>query len=107
MDLRDIFKNDLSEISEAVGTRCMIRGRHGNATIHAIVSDYSITNANIPFTDGNAVSASCQFDGDKVPFAIVIGDKVEADGIRYRVSNVTRTHGDCSVTLALTVEGQR
>lgn len=107
MDLRDLFKKDLAEVTKEVGSNITIRGKNGSTTLMAIVSDYNITSSGYAFVEGQEVNATCQFDGDKVNFSLVVGDKVIADGVTYRVSTVTRTKGDSSVTLALVVEGKR
>lgn len=107
MNLQDLFKRDLTEITKEVGSNIIIRGKNGSTSLMAIVSDYNITSSGYAFVEGQEVNATCQFDGDKVAFTIVVGDKVIADGVTYRVSTITRTKGDSSVTLALVVEGKR
>lgn len=107
MDLRDLFKRDLTEITKEVGSNITIQGKNGSTSLSAIVSDYNIASSGYAFVEGQEVNATCQFDGDKVPFSLVVGDKVIADGVTYRVSTITRTKGDSSVTLSLIVEGKR
>lgn len=107
MSLKDLLKRDLAEISKEVGSRCTIKGRNGTASFIAVVSDASHSNAGYVFAEGQAVNATCQFNGEDVKFEIVIGDKFIADDVQYRISTITRTIEDSALTLSLVVEGKR
>lgn len=107
MNLRALFKRDMSEVLGEVGTPCTVSYKGRMARINAVLNDANLTNGNYTFVEGEAVNCTAQFDGDVLPFEIGIGAHLVSEGIAYRVSGITRTAGDSSITLSLVVEGKR
>lgn len=107
MDLQKLFERDLEAITEEAGTFCTINGKNGIARILAVFSDASKVKGSYGFAEANTIGASCQFNGNNVPFNIVVGDIVTNEyGISYRVASIVTTAGDSSITLGLAVDGR-
>lgn len=107
MNLRALFKKDLGEVITEIGSRCQIAYKGNRAVVNAVISDAQFTNGGYTFIEGESVSFTAQLDGDKIPFKIGIGATLTTEGRTYRVTSITRTEGDSSITLALTLEGKQ
>lgn len=107
MNFSEMFKRDMASIATEVGQKCLLRGRNITASFDAVVSDQQTQSGGYLLVDGKEVQATAQFDAGKYRDKICVGDTFVVDSISYRITNVTRTHGDTIVTLSLSLEGKR
>lgn len=107
MNLRALFKRDMCEVLGEVGTPCTVSYKGRTARIVAVLNDANVTNGNYTYVEGEAVNCTAQFNVDELPFEVGVGARLVSEGIAYRVSGITRTAGDSSITLSLVVEGKR
>lgn len=107
MNLQQMLAKDMRSISAEVGTPCILKGRKVSAKVTAVVSDEQSANAGWSLLDGRTVSATASFDAGRYAGDICIGDLFIVGSTSYRVSNITRTMGDTTVTISLSVEGKR
>ena len=107
MNLQEMLQKDLASVCAEVGQVCFLKGHKTQAKVTAIVSDEHSANGGYELMDGRTVQASAQFVAGRIRDLICIGDSFIAGGVSYRVTNITKTAGDPSVTLSLSVEGKR
>jgi hypothetical protein len=107
MNLEKIFSKDLETICSDIGTKCVLKGKKVSTVVRAVISDEQSANAGFTLIDGRTINATAQFNAGRLRDLICIGDSFIVEGIPYRVTNITRTNGDSSVTLSLTVEAKR
>jgi hypothetical protein len=107
MNFSEMFKRDMASIATEVGQKCILRGRNVTASFVAVVSDQQTQSGGYLLVDGKEVQATAQFDAGKYRDKICVGDTFVVESISYRVTNITKTHGDTIVTIALSLEGKR
>ena len=107
MNFRDLLANDMRSISLEMGTDCLLKGRKVSVPVRAVISDEQSANGGYALLDGRTVSATAQFDAGQHVGDICVGDFLVVGRTTYRVSNITRTSGDTTVTVSLSVEGKR
>lgn len=107
MNLNKLFQKDLDNICSEIGTKCILRGKKVTANVTAVISDEQSANAGYSLIDGRTVNATASFNAGRLHGEICLGDLFIAEGVSYRITNITRTAGDSSVTLSLSVEGKR
>lgn len=106
MRLSDILAKDLSAILADFEQPITIIHAGARATVSAAVDVANISDAGYLAVEGEAVQCTATVQKKALPFTVGIGDTVELDGYRYRVTTLTSTLNDPAVVLSLEVEGK-